>query len=93
MPSVTLEMVNYAGDDGALNGEVLHDLVHDLDVRFDDVAPLMTPPPDMPWVTVAAWTQLHVEFTGPREDLVTLIDRYEEDAGLRPGLYEMIVGS
>lgn len=62
----------------AYSSEILHGFVDGLNVTFDE--------------TKAADLDRWIEFTGPREHLVEVINRYEDDEGLRPDLVDEIVG-
>jgi hypothetical protein len=79
MASITLDLVNYQDDDGTFDAQVLHGLTEGLDLTFDSPGNV-TPDPGMILIAIP------IEFTGTRADLHTLIDRYEEDADLRPDL-------
>jgi len=85
MASITLDLVNYQDDDsGTFDGQVIHDLTRGLQITFDEVGDIDAGPGEL-------ITSISVEFTGSYEDLIMLIDRYEDDPSLRPGLIADIV--
>lgn len=70
MAKLDLDLVNYLDEDGSLDPQVIADLARDLNVTYD--------PRDLD-VEVepgAVLLALVVTFSGPREALVNLIDRY-----------------
>lgn len=79
MARITLDFVNYQDDDGNFNGQIIHDMTRGLNITFDEIGEI-TIDKD------AILCEIIIEFTGPYEDLIALIDRYEEDPSLRPGL-------
>jgi hypothetical protein len=80
MASITLDLVNYCENDGTFDTSVLHNLVEGLPVTFDEDGL----PEDVEDDEVL--TAVVIEFTGPYEALVQLVDRYEADPDLRPEL-------
>lgn len=84
MASIVLDLVNYQDGDGSFNPQVVHELTEGLSITFDE------PEPFIP-VKGEYLFSIPIEFTGSRADLVTLIDRYEEDVEMRHGLVNEIV--
>lgn len=76
MANITLDLTNYRDDDGNFNSQVMHELTAGLDVTFDEVN-------DHVAETDEVLLGLEMEFIGPYEDLIALIDRYEDDPGMR----------
>jgi len=59
---------------GEVGGESVHELTRGLDVRFDEVSA----------------SGDRVEFTGPREDLITLVTRFTDDPATHAALVALI---
>lgn len=87
MASIAFDIANYEDVEGNLDtdearsnlADYLHELTRDLDVTFDDVTDAD------PTVGVnEALAGVRIEFSGSYEDMITLVDRYEEDPELRP---------
>jgi hypothetical protein len=81
MAAITLDMLNYLNDAWEVDPNVLCELTDGLDVTFDANAV---------WGEHGGGQML--EFTGSREDLVTLITRYEEETETRDELIAEITG-
>lgn len=79
MANIKLDLANYQNDDGTFDTDILHELTHGLDVTFDVIG-------EIPETLDGILTCVMIEFAGSYEDLIALIDRYEEDSALRPEL-------
>jgi hypothetical protein len=81
MASIKLNITGYGDADTVVNSteaetnlaNYLHELTHELDVTFDD-----SNCADLP-VSSDETSSILLEFTGPYIDLITLIERYEND--------------
>jgi hypothetical protein len=87
MASIKLDVVNYMDETGTFDPQVLHELTEGLDVTFDEAELHVEVP------SGAILMSLVLEFTGPRDDLVELVNRYvgseydnEPDMDPRPDL-------
>lgn len=83
MSIITLDFINFTDDSGNFESNVIDAIVDGLDITFDS-------PNNINVSDGEILVSIIVEFTGSRDDLITLVRRYESDIELQSEIIDTI---